>query len=249
MKKIRPLLAVPAIASVLIVGIMMFKKPTVTISLPKSPVRASCQSLPIKSLGYRDELGEYLNELGFTTGAELGVQRGHYSEKILQTWEKCQRYYLVDVWRQQNSYKDIANVDDDEQEKIYNEAKSRLGPWDQKTVFVRKFTSDAMSDLPTQLDFIYVDARHDYCGVSEDIENYWPKVREGGIMAGHDYVRAEDVIDQDWSLCANGTRATGAVKGAVDEFAQKHDLQVSVTYKEANWYTWVVRKPICSSRG
>jgi hypothetical protein len=29
-----------------------------------------------------------------------------------------------------------------------------------------------------------VDARHDYCGAKEDIELYWPKLREGGIMAG-----------------------------------------------------------------
>jgi hypothetical protein len=25
--------------------------------------------------------------------------------------------------------------------------------------------------------------RHDYCGVKEDIENWWPKLKPGGIMA------------------------------------------------------------------
>ena len=30
---------------------------------------------------------------------------------------------------------------------------------------------------------------------------------------------------QDWSLCMNGTRNEGAVKGAVDEFAHEHGLQ------------------------
>ena len=31
-------------------------------------------------------------------------------------------------------------------------------------------------------------ARHDYCGVKEDLETYWPKLRRGGILAGHDYL-------------------------------------------------------------
>jgi hypothetical protein len=30
--------------------------------------------------------------------------------------------------------------------------------------------------------------RHDYCGVMEDLVAYWPKLRSGGIIAGHDYV-------------------------------------------------------------
>jgi hypothetical protein len=30
--------------------------------------------------------------------------------------------------------------------------------------------------------------RHDYCGVKEDLENYWPKLKRGGIIAGHDYL-------------------------------------------------------------
>jgi len=38
------------------------------------------------------------------------------------------------------------------------------------------------------LDFIYVDARHDYCGVKEDLINWWPKLKKHGIMCGHDYM-------------------------------------------------------------
>jgi len=36
--------------------------------------------------------------------------------------------------------------------------------------------------------------------------------------------------NQDWSLCMNGTRNEGAVKGAVDEFAQEHGLQILVRH-------------------
>ena len=37
------------------------------------------------------------------------------------------------------------------------------------------------------IDFLYIDASHDYEGVKQDIENWSPHVRPGGIIAGHDY--------------------------------------------------------------
>jgi len=41
----------------------------------------------------------------------------------------------------------------------------------------------------------------------------------------------------------NGTKNEGAVKGAVDEFAQKHGLTVLVTYWDKDWPSWFARKP------
>merc|ERR1711907_912810 len=35
------------------------------------------------------------------------------------------------------------------------------------------------------------DARHDFAGVVADIRAWWPKVRMGGIFAGHDFVDGE----------------------------------------------------------
>jgi hypothetical protein len=64
-------------------------------------------------------------------------------------------------------------------------------------------------------------------------------------MAGHDYMTAPEVkaiSNQDWSLCMNGTRQEGAVKGAVNGFFAKLGLKVWVT-AEAAWPTWYVRKP------
>jgi len=111
------------------------------------------------------------------------------------------------------------------------------------------YTSEAAPKFANaSLDFIYVDARHDYCGVMEDMTLYWPKLRPGGIMAGHDFERAADVGGQDWSKCMDGTVNGGAVRGAVEEFAQKMGLQVSVTFREQMWNSWLIRKPgfICS---
>ena len=96
------------------------------------------------------------------------------------------------------------------------------------------------------VDYIYVDARHDYCGVTQDLQAYWPKLKGGGILAGHDFVTNHELQrlspDQDWSVCEDGTRHEGAVNGAVTDFARKHHLQLSITYRE-DFPTWYARKP------
>ena len=57
----------------------------------------------------RDALGRMLNSLsGFEIGVELGVQRGHYSKRLLTRWTACKKYYLVDLWAQQVNYKDVS---------------------------------------------------------------------------------------------------------------------------------------------
>lgn len=37
------------------------------------------------------------------------------------------------------------------------------------------------------LDVVFIDALHDYESVKQDIALWWPLVREGGYLAGHDY--------------------------------------------------------------
>lgn len=39
----------------------------------------------------------------------------------------------------------------------------------------------------TQLDIVFIDARHDYTSVTTDIRVWGPLVRPGGILCGHDY--------------------------------------------------------------
>ena len=37
------------------------------------------------------------------------------------------------------------------------------------------------------LDFVFIDAMHTYEAVCEDIDSWFPKVKKGGFIAGHDY--------------------------------------------------------------
>ena len=43
------------------------------------------------------------------------------------------------------------------------------------------------------LDFCYIDARHDYEGVTKDLKAWYPKVKPNGLFAGHDFVDRPDI--------------------------------------------------------
>ena len=76
------------------------------------------------------------------------------------------------------------------------------------------------------LDFVFIDADHSYEGAKQDIAAWYPKVKKGGWIGGHDYGRA------------NKNRPWG-VKRAVDKFVKEYGL----TLKQGHHFTWFVRLP------
>jgi len=66
-------------------------------------------------------------------------------------------------------------------------------------------------------------------------------------MAGHDYNKNSEIKGQDWGLCGDGTtRNELAVKGAVNDFFLPKGLTIAVTYyRQKNFMTWIVQKPLC----
>ena len=61
-----------------------------------------------------------------------------------------------------------------------------------------------------ELDFVFIDGEHSYEAAKADIETWWPKVRSGGILMGHDYDRQ---------------RFPGVCR-AVNEFAQSKQARI-----------------------
>ena len=51
----------------------------------------------------------------------------------------------------------------------------------------------AAAGMPSALDYVFLDAAHDYESIRDDIAAWWPKIKAGGWLAGHDYTDAEGV--------------------------------------------------------
>jgi len=197
---------------------------------------------------YRNDLGAILQQENKTTGVELGVQSGVFARTILSQWISCNEYHLVDLWAQQDNYSDIANVNQAQQNKNFERTMRNMAAWTNKMIVCQNYTSVCVERVPDEhFDFIYVDARHDFKGVYEDMVAWWPKLRMGGIMAGHDYVTQDDrpqQTGQDWTHNYDGTidKTGTVVKGEVDKFATEVCRQLTISYREHAWNSWAMRK-------
>ena len=143
-------------------------------------------SLPIcVPLMDRDRLSYIFHELGFTSGAEIGVEEGVFSECLLKDNPGC-KLYAVDAWKTYRAYRD--HTRQEKLDRFYENTKTRLAPYN--VDIVRKFSIDAVKDFPDRsLDFVYIDGNHDFYHCTTDICLWSKKVKVGGIIAGHDYVR------------------------------------------------------------
>jgi predicted O-methyltransferase YrrM len=48
-------------------------------------------------------------------------------------------------------------------------------------------SSEAAEVFPLKADLIFLDAEHSYDAVAKDIQIWWPHLRTGGILVGHDF--------------------------------------------------------------
>lgn len=54
---------------------------------------------------------------------------------------------------------------------------------------IKKFSYEAKGDVPDKIAGLFIDGDHSFEGVKKDIEDFSPKVVEGGYIAFHDYGR------------------------------------------------------------
>ena len=201
----------------------------------------------------RADIHPWLEKLGYKRGIEVGVQRGSLARKTLKSWPSCEEYKLVDLWGQDPFYTEPGRDTNDVKNGHLANARRILKTWTNKGItefFVMRSVDAASKIKDSYFDYIYIDARHDFCAVTEDIAAYWPKLRPGGIMAGHDFIDAASAMkvlgpQEDWSKCEDGSVQPRAVKGAVEDFAAKNNLQIVTTHE--GFDTWLMQKPYASA--
>lgn len=149
--------------------------------------------MPLDLALTRADLAGVFASCGFRVGAEIGVERGRFS-KVLCKANPGLTLLCVDPWEAYPGYRD--HVGQDRLEGFYEETRARLRPFG--CIIRRAFSLEAAEDVADgSLDFVYLDANHSRPHVEADIEAWVPKVRVGGVVAGHDYCAGDGygVID------------------------------------------------------
>ena len=131
-------------------------------------------------------------------GLELGVFRGASFCTLLQNCPNIKTLYGIDSWQPYKDYlKDpydgntwAYDMDEKEIKFIRLQALHNIeySGYKQKAVIIEKDSDDALDDFQDQsLDFIFVDAYMTYEQAVNDMEKWYPKLKEGGLFTGHDY--------------------------------------------------------------
>lgn len=131
----------------------------------------------------RPVMANLLRELGFRVGAEIGVARGQHAETLCKANPDL-KLYCVDVWEDYPGYAEYEKKN----KRYYRDAQKRLAPFNCE--LIKDFSENASKDFDDDsLDFVYIDAAHDFKNIAVDICVWSTKVRVGGIVFGHDFVR------------------------------------------------------------
>lgn len=191
----------------------------------------------------RRNFGVFLNGRNLMSLAvELGTHRGDFASMLLSTWPG--HLVCCDPWRSVAGYEDQAEglkqlwktTGDRMDDYLY--CTKRLHRYNHRLTF-KRLTSQAYAQEFYQqpaniVDFVYLDADHRYEMVKADLELWWPLIKGGGILAGHDI------------LCANHPHGGWGqhIQPAVFDFARQRNLTVCLVMEEDNSpWSYYLEKP------
>ncbi|MDQ5906905.1 MAG: hypothetical protein QG592_331 [Pseudomonadota bacterium] len=159
-------------------------------------------------------------------GVEIGVYKGWLSARLLAA-NGSLFLHMVDPWTADvsGSYlttdDKLARSSQDQHDDAMRQALEGVKPFSGRYK-VHRMTSEQAAELfeSESVDFVFIDGDHSYDGCALDIRCWWPKVKPGGILSGHDY---------------RDERNYGVQK-AVHEFLGERELRLGLNH------TWFITK-------
>ena len=127
-------------------------------------------------------------------GAEIGVYQGELSAALLAKYPDL-TLYMVDLWRaaaEDSAYRasgdKIALLSQDEMDRAKQEALAAVAFAVPRAIVCEAESGEAARLVADEsLDFVFIDADHTFGAVLRDLRLWYPKVRRGGIVGGHDW--------------------------------------------------------------
>ena len=124
---------------------------------------------------------------------EIGVDRGRLTRLVLRSEAArfIEQYWAIDIWA---SSPDNMLNSDETWDKIYRGCCKYYPYFPALKIFKMRSVEAAAyfsKDFKGYFDFVFIDACHVYECVRDDIEAWYPLVKEGGWLTGHDYCLRE----------------------------------------------------------
>lgn len=130
---------------------------------------------------------EPINELkGKLVGVEVGVCLAHTTEAFAKGIKNLKKLYAIDNYPTFVDW-DGSDWNQDRQNLMKKAAQEKLIPYKNKVEFLHVSSEEFVKTLKDEsLDFVFIDGDHSFEAALKDFQNYYPKLKKGGIFAGHD---------------------------------------------------------------
>jgi hypothetical protein len=128
----------------------------------------------------------FINSLGAdVNGIEIGVCTGVNSYMLLESCPNITTLVGVDHYA---AYRDWdREIYQHEQDASYAKLAHNMEVMGPRFKLLKMASADAVNELEDgSFDFVFIDADHSMKAVLGDLDRYWPKIKTGGLIAGHD---------------------------------------------------------------
>lgn len=122
---------------------------------------------------------------------EVGVWKGmsaaYMSVEIINSGKNID-FYCVDHWLGSQEHHDPTHhAYEPEIHRLYEIFTENMKPVEGHYIPMRMSSLEAVNHFEDKsLDFVFIDAAHDYESVKKDIITWTPKLKDNGVLAGHD---------------------------------------------------------------
>lgn len=176
-------------------------------------------------INHRSAYGFHLNKYGLIGEAiEVGCAKGNFAREFLSQW-RGKKYYLLDPWESQD--KEIYREDQPNDWDDWKNQCELLAKEDNRVELIQGYSPDESSRFKAgSLDSVFIDGNHSYRAVMEDLDAWWPKVKIGGIMGGHDFE----------------TRTEGGAWIEVDRAVERWSREHGVIFYVTGCSSWWIHK-------
>lgn len=131
---------------------------------------------------------QFVRENNFRDIAEVGVWKGEFAKYLLLECPQIRSYLMVDSWRHLEGWNKPFNLSESQLEQVYQQALLNTEFAKEKVRVLRGTTLEERGKIADDsLDFVYIDGDHSLRGIVIDALSMWPKLREGGVLAGDDF--------------------------------------------------------------